>query len=132
MQRAKTILYLEQKISASLWKKYCEHIQNECSPEVGRLSEEMCAGRRDKNRAKEKFQSNVEEIHTIMTERFSHKVGSEKSDMDQLMMEVKQIKEFVTNDRYSNNHGFARPANPINLNIILEHKPGGAELAFSE
>ena len=76
MQRAKTILYLEQKLSSSSWQQYCEYIQKECSPEVSSLSEEMYLGRRDKKRNKEKLIRSVDEIHTIMTDRFGQNVGT--------------------------------------------------------
>jgi hypothetical protein len=119
MQRAKTILYLEQKLSPAVWRKYCEHVQKQCSPEVSSLSEEMCLGRRAKKRSKERLVQNVEEIHGVMNERFGSKVGTEKSDMDKLLVGVNKLNAIFASQGHQTST-LTKPAT-INLNIMLDH-----------
>ena len=120
MQRAKTILYLEQKLSPTVWRQYCEHVQKECSPEVSSLSEDMCLGRRAKKRSKERLLRNVEEIHTVMNERFGSKVGTEKSDIDNLVAGVKRLNDILISERHQS-ATLIKPAS-ISMNIYLEQE----------
>ena len=118
MQRAKTILYLEQKLPSSTWQQYCEYIQKECSPKVSSLSEEMCLGRRDKKRTKEKLIRNVDEIHAIMSDRFGQHVGTKTSDIDKLLTGINKLNGILTSQaQYSATIG---TPGSINLNIILD------------
>ena len=120
MQRAKTILYLEQKLSSSSWQQYCEYIQKECSPEVSSLSEEMCLGRRDKKRNKEKLIRSVDEIHTIMTDRFGQNVGTKTSDIDKLLAGINKLNDILTSQ--AQHSSTLNAPGSINLNIILEQR----------
>lgn len=120
MQRAKTILYLEQKLSSSSWQQYCEYMQKECSPEVSSLSEEMCLGRRDKKRKREKLIRNVDEIHTIMTDRFGQNVGTKTSDIDKLLAGINKLNDILTSQAQDSTT-LTTPGS-INLNIILDQR----------
>lgn len=119
MQRAKAILYLEQKLSCTVWRQYCEHIMKECSPEVCSLSEDVCLGRRDKKRTKEKLLRSVEEINNVMNDRFGPKVGTEISDMDQLLADVKKLNDILVSRGQEHSATLTKPGS-INLNIILD------------
>ena len=118
MQRAKTILSIEQKLSSEIWQQYCEHMLKNCSPEVCSLGEEKCLGKRDRKRAKEKLLQNVDEIHNVINERLGTKVGNEKSDMDKLLTSVNRISDSLASMGKQNTN-FNEPG-CIHLNIILD------------
>jgi hypothetical protein len=78
----------------------------------------MCLGRRDKKRSKEKLLRTVEEIHTVMTDRFGPKVGTEKSDIDKLLAGVNKLNDILVS-RGLQSATLTKPGS-INLNIILD------------
>ena len=121
MQRAKTILYLEQKLSSSIWRDYCEYIHKTCSPEVSNLSEDVDLGKRDKKRTKEKLLRDVEEIHSVINERFGPKVGTATSDMDKLLTGVDKLNKVLASRLQRNDTNLTQPGS-MNLNIILNHE----------
>ena len=134
MQRAKTILYLEQTVTTNTWSEYCKHIQGECSPEVTTLCEEMSIGKRDKIRMKENLHRCVNEVHALVSDRFAQRMGDEKSDMDSLLQSVNALNEnFSSAIRQLHSHrGTSLLGNTdvVNLHIVLENR-GAATTAIT-
>ena len=124
MQRAKTILYLEQALTSTKWQKYCEYIRGECSPEVTSLRENMSMGKRDKLRQKENLYLSVNEIHALVSDRFAQRVGKQKSDMDRLLEGVNKTNENISTVlcqlEGDNGTEFLDNSSVLNLTIVLE------------
>ena len=128
MQRAKTILYLEQTLSSNVWAKYSEHIIEKCSPEVRCLNEDVPMGKRDKTRLKETLYRNVTEVHSLVSQRFARGIGNEKSDIDRLLEGFNMLNNNLMSMMHSTEQGenkcTGNDSTVVNLNIILEESKG--------
>lgn len=124
MQRAKTILYLEQTLSPSVWQKYCEYINSECSPEVMSLTEDVTMGKRDKLRIKENLHQRVDEIHAVVRDRFAKRIGTERSDIDRLLEGVNKLNEnllfALRHMKGQESDVLLSDSGVLNMNIILK------------
>ncbi|XP_046863992.1 transient receptor potential cation channel subfamily V member 6-like [Xenia sp. Carnegie-2017] len=93
MQRAKTILNLEQSLRKSHQKRYYDFIREHCSPEVKDYDAQDDAGNeRHKKRHMEEMRLQVNDIYQLINERFGKRFGeSQKSDLDELIDKMTNV-----------------------------------------
>lgn len=92
MQRAKTILNLEQSLTKTHRKRYYEFVRENCSPEMKDYAQDDAGTDRDRKRQMDEMKMQVNDIFSLVNERFGKRFGeAQKSDLDELLNKMSSV-----------------------------------------
>lgn len=92
MQRAKTILNLEQSLRKTPKKNYYDFVRENCSPEMKDYTQDDAGSDRDNKRQMEEMRVQVNDIYSVINDRFGKRFGeAQKSDLDELLDKMSSV-----------------------------------------